>query len=174
MQKIFSTIKHEFLQVLPPTIFFFVAFNVISVTKALMLRELGIDFSGFAAATVGALLVGKVVLVADKIPVVNKFPEKPLIYNVVWKTMIYMVAVFIVRYVEHMIPFIREFGSLVVAHQHLMDEVIWSRFWSIQIWLLVLFFVYSSLHELVHFIGRKEVVAMFFGTPKLASTKEDV
>lgn len=170
MNKIFRTIRHEFIQVLPPTIFFFVAFNVISITKALMLQEYGVDFSGFATASIGALLVGKVVLVADKLPLINKFPEKPLIYNVAWKTMIYIVAVFVVRYLEHMLHFVREFGNLGVAHQHLLAEVVWPRFWSTQIWLLVLFFAYASLHEMVRLIGRDEVLRMFFGKPKPAKT----
>lgn len=166
MSGILNTIRHEFIKVLPPTIFFFVAFNVISVTKRLMLQEHGINFSGFVMAAVGALLVGKVVLVADKLPFINRFPEKPLIYNVVWKTMIYISAVFVVRYAEHLIPFIWEFGDLGVAHQRLLDEVVWPRFWSIQIWLLVLFLVYASLHELVRLIGRDEVLRMFFVGPK--------
>ncbi len=85
MSKFLQIVRHEFIQVLPPTIFFFVAFNVITITKALMLQQYGIDFSGFAAATIGALLVGKVVLVADKLRLINRFPDRPLIYNVAWK-----------------------------------------------------------------------------------------
>ncbi len=52
MSKILRTLRHEFIQVLPPTIFFFVAFNVISITKALMLKGHGIEVSSLAAATV--------------------------------------------------------------------------------------------------------------------------
>ncbi len=163
MSKLLCLIRHEFLQILPPTLFFFVAFNVIGVTKALMLRELGIDFSGFAAAAVGALLVGKVVLLADKLPFINRFPEKPLIYNVVWKTMIYVAAVFLVRYVEHIVPFLLESGGLGAAHARLLAEVVWPHFWSIQIWLIVLFFVYAAAHELVRLIGRAEARRLFFG-----------
>ena len=149
---------------------FFVAFNVISITKALMLEAHGIEVSNLAAATVGALLVGKIILVVDKIPFVNKFPDKPLIYNVVWKTIIYMLAVFGVRYIEHLFPFVWELGNLSAAHQQLMDEVVWSRFWSIQIWLMVLFFGYASFHELVRLIGRDEVLRMFFGQPRPAKS----
>ena len=166
MSKVFSLLRHEFMKVLPPTIFFFVAFNVIGITNALMLKRYGINVTSLAAATFGALVVGKVVLVADKLPFINKFPEKPLIYNVVWKTIIYFVAVFVVRYVEHIIPFAIEHGNPITAHQHLLEEVVWPRFWSVQIWLLVLFFVYSALHELVRVMGRDEVLHMFFGTPK--------
>jgi hypothetical protein len=163
MTKLFQLFKHEFIKVLPPTIFFFVAFNVIAITKALMLREHGIEFSGFLTAAVGALLVGKVVLVADKLPIVNLFPHRPLIYNVAWKTLIYVLAVLLVRYVEHLIPFIREVGDFGLANQKLAAEVVWPRFWSIQIWLIVLFFVYAIAHELTRLIGREQVMKMFVG-----------
>lgn len=169
MAKILRFIQHEFFQVLPPTLFFLIAFIVISLTKALMLREYGIDFAGFSAAALGALVVGKVVLIADKLPLINKFPEKPLMYNVIWKTVIYVFADFLVRYVEHLIPFVRKFGNLVTANDHLLQEVIWPRFWSIQIWLVVLLFVYACLRELIRYIGRDQVMAMFFGTPKRPS-----
>jgi hypothetical protein len=57
-----------------------------------------------AGATVGALLVAKVVLIADNLPVINRFPEKPLLYNVAWKTTIYVLAALVVHYLEHLVP----------------------------------------------------------------------
>jgi hypothetical protein len=33
-------------------------------------------------------VIAKVVLVADHVKFVNRFPDRPLIYNVVWKTAI--------------------------------------------------------------------------------------
>jgi hypothetical protein len=59
-----AQVKHA----LPPTIFFFVGFNLILWTKRLILEEQGIEFSGFLTATVAALLVGKAVL--QRIPVI--------------------------------------------------------------------------------------------------------
>ena len=44
---------------LPPTIFFFVGFNLILWTKRLILQEHGIEFSGFFTALVAALLKGR-------------------------------------------------------------------------------------------------------------------
>jgi hypothetical protein len=103
VQKLLAFIKHEFLEVLPPTIFFFVAFNIIWLTSALMLQQYGIDQWALTKATVGALIVGKVVLVADKLPFINRFPDKALIYNVGWKTAIYVAAALLFRYVEHVV-----------------------------------------------------------------------
>ena len=163
MSKILRTLRHEFIQVLPPTIFFFIAFNVITITKALMLKGHGIEVSGLAAAAVGALLVGKVILIADKLPFINRFPEKPLIYNVVWKTTIYVVGAFLVHYLEHLVPVWWREGSLVAANRRLAAEVVWPHFWVVQIWMGVLLFVYCTVREFVHALGAQKVKAMFFG-----------
>jgi hypothetical protein len=163
MNRIVARLQRELFEVIPPAIFFFVAFQVIAYTRALMLKEYGIQISTFMAATIGALVVAKVVLIVDLLPFVNRFPDKPLMYNVVWKTAIYMVAALFVRYVEHLIPFVREHRDLAVANRHLLEEVVWPHFWAIQIWLLVLFFVYCSLRELVRVLGRERVRRLFFG-----------
>ena len=38
--KLLKTIKHDFFEIIPPTIFFFIAFSLILATKLLMLREI--------------------------------------------------------------------------------------------------------------------------------------
>lgn len=165
MNSILSRVKHELGEVIPPAVFFFVAFQLIAFTRALMLEEYGIRTSTFVAATIGALIVAKVVLIVDLVPFVNQFPEKPLIYNVLWKTGIYLVAALLVRYIEHLIPFVREHGDLALANRHLLDEVVWPHFWFVQIWLLVLFFLYCTMRELIRVLGRERVRAIFFGPP---------
>jgi len=128
-----------------------------------MLRQYGVHMSTVAGATVAALLVAKVVLLTDKLPFVNRFPEKPLMYNVVWKTAIYIVAAFVVHYLEHFIPVWWRLGSAVKANDELLHHVVWPHFWAIQLWLLVLLFLYSASRELVRAIGREQVKRMFFG-----------
>ncbi|MFZ0255440.1 MAG: hypothetical protein WAN46_07310 [Gammaproteobacteria bacterium] len=169
MSSIISRLKREVVEAIPPAVFFFIAFQVIAFTRALMLEQYGIRVSTFIAASIAALIVAKVVLIADLLPFVNRFPEKPLIYNVVWKTGIYMVTALLVRYVERLIPFIREHGNLALANRHLLDEVVWPHFWFVQIWLLVLFLMYCTLREFVRVIGRERVHHMFFGSVKLRS-----
>ena len=165
MSKMWATIKHEFHEVLPPTIFFFVSFHIVLLDRALMAREYGLQPASMAAATVGALLVAKVVLIADKLPIVNRFPEKPLIYNVVWKTVIYVVASLFLHYLEHLLPLWWRMGSFAAANEHMGREIVWPHFWAIQLWLVVLIFIYCALRELVRVIGRRRVQQVFFGTP---------
>ena len=163
MQKILRAIKHELLEIIPPTIFFFVAFNVLTYTKRLMLEQYGIEFSGFVTATVGALIVAKVVLIADRIPFINKYPDKPLIYNAAWKTAIYVLVTLVVRFLEYLIPHWWQYKNLRVALDHLWAETVWPHFWAIQIWLVCLFFVYVSFREFARAVGEERFFKMFLG-----------
>ncbi|MCL4502001.1 MAG: hypothetical protein M1438_09105 [Deltaproteobacteria bacterium] len=153
--RMISRIKHELLEVVSPVLFFFVAFNVITFTKKLMLEQYHIEFSGFISATVGALIVGKVVLIADEIPFINKYPDKPLIYNVVWKTVIYILVAFLVRFLEFLLPLWWKYRDLNVAVERLLAEVIWPHFLQFSSGLFCLFFVYVSFRELARTLGKK-------------------
>ena len=163
--RIWDVARHEFHEVLPPTIFFLITFHIVLLDRALMLREYGLRLASVGAAVVMALLVAKVVLIADKLPFINRFPEKPLIYNVVWKTIIYVVASLFVHYLEHLIPLWWRSGEFLEANAHLWQEIVWPHFWAIQLWLTVLIFVYCAAREMVRIIGRDRITGMFFGRP---------
>ena len=166
MNKILERLKQEFLGVVPTAIFFFIAFQLLAFTRDLIVQEYDVEISTFVAATVGALIVAKVVMVVDLLPFVNRFPDKPLIYNVVWKSAIYLVAAFVFRYIEYLVPFVLDYGDIAEANRHLLDEVVWPHFFIVQIWLFVLFFLYCVLTELVRVLGRERVKSMFLGPVK--------
>jgi hypothetical protein len=168
--KMLKTIKHEMLEILPPAIFFFIAFTLILVTKRLILSEYGISWTGFGSAVIGAYLIGKVVLIVDKLPFVNRFPDRQLIYNASWKCLIYFLAADLFQYLERTVPFWLKHGSLVEANRHFVTDTVWPHFWLIQMWLVVLFFVYCAMRELVRAIGRDKVIHMFFGGRKDADS----
>ena len=169
MSNFSAKLKHEIVEAIPPAIFFFIAFQVIAFTHALNQGETGVALSTFISATIAALVVAKVVLIVDLVPFVNQFPEKPLIYNVTWKTTIYVVAALIVRILEELIPLIGPAGGVEPAFGKLLDDVVWHHFWAIHILLLTLFAFYCSLREIGRIIGRKEFLQMFFGHPTAES-----
>lgn len=162
MSSLRHKLKHEARELIPVTLFFLVAFELLALTQALMLEQYGIKVTTFAAAAVGALIVAKVVVIADHLWFLNRFPEKPLIYNVVWKTGIYFVASIGVRYVEHVIRFWRKAGSFSAANRQLFDEIVWPHVLCVQVWLLVLLLVFCSLREYIRAVGRERVINLFF------------
>jgi hypothetical protein len=164
VSKVWAKAKHELYEVLPPMIFFLVAFHIILVERALIAREYGLHPLSMATATVTALVVAKVVLIADMLPIINRFPQKPLMYNVVWKTAIYVVASLIAHYLEHLIPLWWRTGFRA-ANERLWGELVWPHFWAVQLLLVVLFLLYCALRELVRVIGRDRVRQIFFSAP---------
>ena len=163
--KAFGTwLVREFREVIPPTIFFLIGFHMLALTRSLMLREYGIHAAAAAGATVGALLIAKVVLIADNLPIINRFPARPLVYNVVWKTTVYVLASLAVHYLEHLVPLWWRLGDLGAANHRLLGEIVWPHFWVVQLWLLVLLFMYCGMRELIRAIGPHEVRRMFFGS----------
>jgi hypothetical protein len=133
-----------------------------------MLKGTGLPVSSSLSVTLAALILGKAVLIADMLPFINRYPEKPLVYNVAWKTTIYVLVAMLVHYLERLADFWREAGSLVAGYQKLLAGIVWPHFWAIQIILVVLILMYCTMHELVRVIGRDKVLEMFFGTPPKA------
>src|SRR5215470_10617811 len=96
---------HELREVLPPTLFFFVGFNLIVLTTNLILAEYLASVGNFMLATAGALIVGKSVLIANAMPLVRRYDRAPLIQPILFKTIIYWAVVFVARLLEHFIRF---------------------------------------------------------------------
>ena len=158
-----TKLKEEFFKILPPTIFFFVALHLVMFIRVLMLEGTGLAPSSSISIAVAALILGKAVLLADMVPVINRFPNEPLIYNVAWKTLIYWLMATLIHYVERLIDFWRQTGGFVAGNRKLLAEIIWPHFWAIQIVLFVLIAMYCMMHELVRVIGREKVMRIFFG-----------
>jgi len=156
-------LKEELFKLLPPTIYFFVALHIVAFVRVLMLKRTGIAPSSSISIAVAALILGKAVLIADMLPLINRFPHKPLIYNVTWKSVIYLSISMLIHYLERLFDFWRETGGFVAGNQKLLSEIIWPHFWAIQIILFVLIAEYCMVHELVRVIGKEKALRIFFG-----------
>ena len=158
-----AKLKEEFFKILPPTIYFFVALHLVMFIRVLMLEGTGLSPYSSASIAVTALVLGKAVLIADMLPFINRFPHKPLIYNIAWKTVIYLLISAVIHYLERLIDFWRQTGGFVAGNQKLLSEIIWPHFWAIQLILFVLIVMYCTMHELVRVIGKEKALRIFFG-----------
>ena len=163
MTKLSTKLKDELFKLLPPTIFFFVALHIVTFVRVLALKGTGISPLSSMSIAVAALILGKAVLLADMLPMINRFPNKPLIYNVSWKTLIYLLVATLIHYLERLIDFWRQTGSFVAGNEKLLTEIVWPHFWAIQIILFVLIVMYCMMHELVRVIGKEKTLRIFFG-----------
>ena len=133
---VFSFLRHEFLAVVPPTLFFFVGFNLILFTKRLFVAEYLIQYAGFLIATTGALIVGKVVLVTDKMPFLRRFDDAPLAYPILFKSFVYALFVSVARLIEALVHYLVAGGVLGGGHfiEHLIGNFSWAHFLAACSW----------------------------------------
>ena len=147
----------EMKHLLPPTIYFFCAFNLIVLTTNLMVRSYFFALSNFLAVTLLALLVGKAVLVANKVRAIDRFHGAPLIKPILYKTIFYGLVVTVLRVVEQLIHFSFDGDGFRVALQEAVDAFTWRRFAAIQIWLFICFLIYVTATELSAAMGPGEL-----------------
>ena len=170
MGKLTEKLKEEFLALLPPAIFFFVALHLVAFVRVLMLEGTGISVATSVSVTLAALIIAKAVLLADLLPFINRYPHKPLLYNIAWKTVIYMLAASLIHYAERLYEFSRKAGGIVAGNEKLLAEMVWPHFWAIEIFLFVLILMYCTMRELIRVIGRERTREIFIGPPRRAGT----
>ena len=153
----------EFLEILPPTIFFFIGFNLIVLTTNLILADYGGQVASFIIATTSALVVAKAVLVANAMPAIRRYDRAPLIRPILFKTVFYWAAVFIVRLLEHWIRY-RFGGDYVFGGfvPHVVANFSWDRFIAIQLWIFILFLIYVTASEFNRLFGHGELGRILF------------
>lgn len=163
MSTLTAKIKEAIIKALPPTIFFFVILHIVALIRSLMVKGSGLELPATASILLASLVLGKSVLVADMLPFINRFPDKPLIWNVGWKTLMYAIVALIVHYLERLYDYWKEAPGIAAANHNLITEISWPHFWAIQLLLVTLIFNYCVIAELTRVMGRGKLKSMFFG-----------
>ena len=162
MKKVLTFLKREFLELLPPTIFFLVVFHIFGFMRVLIGEQDGITITSSATATIGALIVGKSILIADALPLFNWFRQKRLIYNVAWRIFMYAMIALLLQLLEELIPIISKYGTISMVSEQFLEGINWSKFWASHILLIVFLAVYSLATAVIGAIGRDKFVEIFF------------
>ena len=154
---------HEMKLLLPPTIYFTLAFNLIVLTTNMLTQDYWFALTKFLTATALALLVGKAVLIADKFRLIHRFQHAPLIKPILYKTVFYSLVVMLFRMIEQLIHFSATGEGFRVAFSAAADAFTWHRFAAIQIWLFTCFLIYVTAIEVSKAVGREKLKQLFFG-----------
>jgi hypothetical protein len=162
-RRVGSWLTHELREILPPTIFFLIGFNLIVLTTKLLVADYFVAVGSFMLATVGALVVGKAVLVANAMPFLRRYDRGPLIRPILFKTFVYWAVVFVARLLEGFVHFwLIDHNPAGDFLPHLAAIFSWHRFAAIQLWILVLFLIYVTASELNHLFGDGELRRILF------------
>ena len=162
MSRLLAFVIKELREVWPPMVFFAVSFNLIVLTTDLVLADYRASFANFMVATMAALVVGKAVLLAKATPFFRRFDTAPMIQSVVFKTIVYWAVVFLMRFLEKLVEYLFAGGILSAIPEYVATHFTWHRFAAIQIWIFVLFLIYTSVEELNARLGDGELMKILF------------
>jgi hypothetical protein len=157
MNKISTFLLREFKEMINPLIYFLIVFNAIGFAKVLTLEGYSISISSTTAATIGALIMSKVILITNHLSISKVFEKKPRIYTILWKTFIYCLASLLLRSLEEILPSLSQTKSLSKSLEALLNDVSWPHFWAMQIWLSMSVIIYVSYVEIDKHFGHGSI-----------------
>lgn len=92
--------KRELKEVLAISSVFFVLFVLFLLMKRTLLDDYDVNFYIIGTALVGSLIIAKVVLIFDLLPVTKKMDHLPNIYRVFFRSLIYILGFVIFTFLE--------------------------------------------------------------------------
>ncbi|WP_422359835.1 hypothetical protein [Reichenbachiella sp.] len=147
-------IKQEMIEVGLITLYFFVCFAVFMIIKKLLLIQYQISFYGWATTIVGALAMGKVVFLIDKLPMHGWLQKLRPIREITLKALIYTGITIGVSILEKTIHFYLNEEPMDWS-QHLFGERKVALFLAHGIYLYLCFVIFYFFQYLDRHIGRE-------------------
>jgi hypothetical protein len=110
-----ARVRHELKAVGLATLFFGLWIGALVLLKTLVLEEYAIGFTGWSKVLAGALILGKVALILEHVPLGARVRSAPAWVDVVLRTVLYSSGVFIVLVLEHGLSERHEHGGFTSA-----------------------------------------------------------
>jgi len=93
-------LKEELIALGITMIYFALWFAFMIIMKMLLLREYDVEVYGLSMAFVGALIVAKVILIVDHIPLGSWIEKQPAFIDILFRTLLYSVGIILILILE--------------------------------------------------------------------------
>ena len=142
-------------------LYFAVWIGVLALLKTLILVEYRIEFHGLSLVLVGALVLAKVVLVLEHVPMGAWIRTRPALLDVVLRTVLYAFGVFVVLLLEKTLEGRHEHGGFVPALLWVFQSVDGYHVWANGICLSGALLGYNVLSVLRRYLGKGALFRLF-------------
>jgi len=116
-------LKNELKEVGLVALYFFFCFVVLLTLKKLLLADYQVEVHAVSAAAVSALIAAKIVIILDATHAGSRFDASfPLGLAALYKTLVYILATFVVLYLEKLIEAYWEIGTLGQAISNVWEH----------------------------------------------------
>ena len=154
--------KRELKEILAIASVFFVIFVLFLFMKKALLHEYNIDFYIVGTALVGSLIIAKVVLIFDLLPLSKRMDRFPNIYRVFFRSLVYILGFIIFTFLEGIIKGLIDkegFSQAVGSATHELGE---ASFITSLVGVFVSFLIFNTFWVIRAKYGPKELFNLFF------------
>jgi hypothetical protein len=142
-------------------LYLWIVFGMLAIHESIILSQHQINYVSHGLAVVNALVFAKVMLVAEDLHLGHRFQDKPLIYSVLFKSILFAMALICFHIVEHVL--IGMWGGRTIAES--ISEVGANRLVgiaSLGIIGTIALAPFFLLREISRAIGEDNFRALFF------------
>jgi len=135
------------------TLYFLFAFGLIMLLMKLFVARYEIEISEWSKVIIGALIIGKVVVVLDNTSWGKRFHGHRGIYDILYRSAIYTAVVLVVAMLEQLFHAYGEAGSLTAAFNHMIEHRVEGKFFGNMLMIGLSFVVLNTILAFNHALG---------------------
>jgi hypothetical protein len=155
-------IAHEMGLLIIYTIYLTFFFWSFRLYHRLILDEYAISYVRYGYSFVEALILAKIILLGQMFNLGEKrFTKKPLIYPILYKTVVFCIFVFIFTVLEHFVIGMIEGNDFSKIYSKLLSIGIYEIYAEMLIMFFVFVFFFAFL-EIGRFLGEGKLIALLF------------
>jgi hypothetical protein len=161
-EKLTEKVRHELIEYAFNVVYLTLVFAAFTQYRRFLLAEYSITYTNYWVGLIGALILGKVIMIGSVFRLGRWLEDKPLIIPTIYKALIFSVFVLVLRVVEYAIKGLLHGDGLAAAlveffAQKGIDEVLANL-----LVVLVTLIPFFAVKELGRVLGRERVAALFF------------
>ena len=165
LRRLGQSLKKEIEAVALTTLYFLVWLGALVLLKKLILDEYHIEFRGVTIALVGALVIAKVVLVLEYVPLGRWISRHAVLVDIVLRTLLYTLGVAVVLLLEKAFEARHEAGGFGAALVHVFDHRDTAHVWANVIGVGGALLVFNVLSVLRRQVAGRKLIPFFLKPP---------
>ena len=158
-------LKNELISVGIATIYFMIWFGTLMLIKVLLLKDYNIEFTGVSMAIIGALVVAKLILIMEYIPLGSWIRKQPAYVDVLIRTTLYTLGIFIILILEKGLEGRTEYGGFISSIKHSFSNVDIYHVWVNTIVVFGALLVFNTISIFRKHLGKGGLLKMLLVPP---------
>lgn len=166
-------IKNEIKSLGITTLYFIFWFGFVMIIKILLLKDYNIEFTGVSMVIIGALIVAKVILIMEFIPLGSWVKNQPAYVDILLRTLLYSLGVLVILIIEKGFEGKSEYGGFNSAVKHIFNNADVYHVWVNAIVVSVALLGFNTISIFKKHLGKGGLMRMLMIPPPEEAKKNN-